>query len=137
MRKLDHFELKRDYAVFCPVGELSFDEMAHLISRAVIRCRRQKIGRLLIITTGASGFHSAGIAEQFNYVEGIASDAVSFVKIAHVASPIWVRSRKFRVLMAENRGLELETFIRSQPLWNGSCNRRKIDAPPTNRFHRE
>jgi hypothetical protein len=110
MKKLEHFEQKKEYAVFCPIGEFSFDEMAHLISRAVVRCRRQKIGKLLIITTGASGFHSAGIAEQYNYIEGIASDAASLVKIAHVANPIWVRSRKFRVLIAENRGLELENF---------------------------
>jgi hypothetical protein len=107
---LEHFEQKKEYAVFCPVGEFSFDEMAHLISRAVVRCRRQKIGKLLIISTGASGFHSAGISEQYDYVERIASDAASLVKIAHVANPIWVRSREFRILVAENLGLELENF---------------------------
>jgi hypothetical protein len=110
MRKLEHFESKKDYAVFHPVGEFSFDEMAHLISRAVVRCRRQKIGKLLIITTGASGFHPAGIGEQYDYVEQIAADAASLVKIAHVASPSWVRSQDFRVMVAGNRGLELENF---------------------------
>ena len=107
---MEHFEQKKEYAVFCPVGEFSFDEMAHLISRAVVRCRRQKIGKLLIISTGASGFHSAGISEQYDYVERIAYDAASLVKIAHVANPIWVRSREFRILVAENLGLELENF---------------------------
>ena len=96
--------------MFCPVGEFSFDEMAHLISRAVVRCRKQKIEKLLIISTGASGFQSAGIAEQYDYVEQIASDAASLVKIAHVANPIWIRSRDFRVMVAENRELELENF---------------------------
>jgi hypothetical protein len=110
MRKLEHFERKKEYAMFRPVGEFSFDEMTHSISRAVVCCRRQKIGKLLIISTGASGFHSAGIAEQYNFVEQIASDAASLVKIAHVANPEWVRSRDFRVMVAENRGLELETF---------------------------
>ena len=84
MTKLEHFKKKEGYAVFCPVGEFSFDEMAHLISRAVVRCRKQKIEKLLIISTGASGFQSAGIAEQYDYVEQIASDAASLVKIAHV-----------------------------------------------------
>jgi hypothetical protein len=110
--KLEHFKKKEGYAVFCPVGEFSFAEMAHLISRAVVRCRKQKIEKLLIISTGASGFHSARIAEQYDYAEQIASDAASFVKIAHVANPIWVRSRDFRVMVAENRGLELENFQR-------------------------
>jgi hypothetical protein len=110
MRKLEHFEQKKEYAVFRPVGEFSFDEMTHLISRAAVRCRRQKIGKLLIISTGASGFHSAGIAEQYNFVEQIAADAAALVKIAHVANPKWVRSRDFRVMVAKNRGLELENF---------------------------
>ena len=54
MKKLEHFELKKGYAVFRPVGELSFDEMAHLMDRAVVLCRRQKIGKLLIVSTGVS-----------------------------------------------------------------------------------
>jgi hypothetical protein len=110
MKKLEYFEQKKEYAVFCPVGEFSSDEMAHLINRAVVRCRKQKIEKLLIISTGASGFQSAGIGEQYDYVEQIASAAATFVKIAHVASPIWVRSRDFRVIVAKNRGLELENF---------------------------
>jgi len=81
-----------------------------LLSSAVVYCRRKTIRKLLIISTGASGFHVAGIAEQYNYVEGIASDAASMVKIAHVASPEWVRSREFRAMSAKNRGLELGNF---------------------------
>lgn len=110
MKKLEHFELKKEYAVFRPVGEYSFDEMAHLMSRAVLLCRRQKIGKLLIVSTGVSGFHPPGISERYNFVERIAPDAASLVKIAHVASPEWVRSGKFDVLVAKNRGLEAENF---------------------------
>jgi hypothetical protein len=110
MKKLEHFELKEEYAVFCPVGEFSFDEMAHLISCAVVRCRRQKIGKLLIVSTRVSGFHPPGISERYNFVERIASDAVSLVKIAHVASPEWVSSGKFGVMVAKNRGLDAENF---------------------------
>ena len=110
MRKLEHFERKKGYAVFCPVGEFSFDEMAHLISRAVVLCRRQKIGKLMIVSTGVSGFHPRGISERYNFVERIASDAASLVKIAHVASSEWVRSGKFGVMVAKNRGLDVENF---------------------------
>ena len=96
--------------MFCPVGELSFDEMAHLMSRAVGLCRRQKIGKLLIISTGVSGFHPPGISDRYNLVERIASEAESMVKIAHVASAEWVRSGKFDIMVAKNRGLEAENF---------------------------
>jgi hypothetical protein len=137
MRKLEHFESKKDYAVFRPVGEFSLDEMAHLISRAVVRCRRQKIGTLLIVSTGASGFHSAGIAEQYNFAEQIAAGAASLVKIAHVANPEWVRSREFRVMVAENRGLELENFNAESAALEWLLRPAKIGGPPTSRHHRE
>ena len=42
-KKLGHFKQKRAYALFCPLGQVSFDEMAELMSRAVLRCRRGKI----------------------------------------------------------------------------------------------
>ena len=110
MRKLEHFQSKKGYAVFRPMGEFSFDEMAHLMSRAVVLCRRQKIGKLLIVSTGVSGFHPPGISGRYNLVERIASDAASKVKIAHVASAEWVRSGKFDIMVAKNRGLEVENF---------------------------
>jgi hypothetical protein len=64
VKKLEHFELKKEHAVFCPVGQASFDEMADLISRAVLRCRQKKIEKLLIDSTGVLGFHPPGIAER-------------------------------------------------------------------------
>jgi hypothetical protein len=110
VKKLEHFELKKEHAVFCPVGQASFDEMADLISRAVLRCRQKKIEKLLIDSTGMSGFHPPGIAERYNFVERISSHAKSSVKIAHVASPKWVRSGKFAVTVAKNRGLDAANF---------------------------
>ena len=110
MKKLEHFELKKEHAVFCPVGQASFDEMADLISRAVLRCRQKKIEKLLIDSTGVSGLQPPGMAERYNFVERIASNAKSSVKIAHVASPEWVRSGKFGVMVANNRGLDVKLF---------------------------
>jgi hypothetical protein len=57
-----------------------------------------------------SGFHPPGIAERYNFVERISSHAKSSVKIAHVASPKWVRSGKFAVTVAKNRGLDAANF---------------------------
>ena len=110
MKKLEHFELKKEHAVFCPVGQTSFDEMADLISRAVLRCRQKKIEKLLIDSTGVSGLQPPGMAERYNFVERISSHAKSSVKIAHVASPKWVRSGKFAVTVAKNRGLDAANF---------------------------
>jgi hypothetical protein len=111
VKKLEYFELKKDYGVFCPVGQTSFDKMADLISRAVLGCRQKKVKKLLIDSTGVSGFHPPGIAERYCFVERISSDAKSSVKIAHVASPEWVLSGKFGVMVAKNRGLDVKLFL--------------------------
>jgi len=110
VKKLEHFKQNGKYAMFCPVGHASFAEVAELISRAVCRCRQEKIKKLLIDSTGVSGFHPPGMAERYNLAERIASDAASLVKIAHVASPEWVRSGKFAVTVAKNRGLDAKNF---------------------------
>ena len=52
MRKLEHFDKKRGYAVLRPVGAIPFDQVVELTSRAVRLCREQKIEKLLV---GADG----------------------------------------------------------------------------------
>ena len=110
-RKLANFAVKKEYAVFCPVGQASLAEAIELMSRAVRRCRDQKIEKLLIDSTGlAQQLHPPGIVERYHFAERIATEARSSVKIAHVANPEWVRAGKFAVLVAKNRGLEAQNF---------------------------
>jgi hypothetical protein len=110
VRKLAHFKKEKGYAVFCPAGEVSFDEMAELVSRAVFLCRRQKIKKLLIDSTELHGFKTPGISERYTLAERMAQEAASLVKIAHVASPEWVRSGEFGMEVARNRGLDAKNF---------------------------
>ena len=110
MKKLEHFELKKEHAVFCPVGQASFAEVSELLGRAVLRCRKEKIKKLLIDSTGLPEFQPPDLAERYNLAARIASDAASSVKIAHVASPKWVRSGDFGLQVARNRGLEAMNF---------------------------
>jgi len=110
VRKLNHFKKEKGYAVFHPVGEVSFEEMAELVNRAVVLFRRQKIKKLLIDSTELRGFHPPGISERYNLAERMAQEAASLVKIAHVASPEWVRSGKFGLEVARNRGLDKKNF---------------------------
>jgi len=100
--------------VFCPAGEISFDEMAELVSCAVVLCRRQKIKKLLIDSTELHGFKTPGISEQYKLAERMAREAASLVKIAHVASPEWIRSGEFGIEVAKNRGLDAKNF-KSEP----------------------
>ena len=110
VRKLAHFKKEQGYAVFCPAGEVSFGEMAELVQRAVVLCRRQKIKKLLVDSTELHGFHPPEISERYKLAERMAHEAASLVKIAHVASPEWVRSGKFGVEVARNRGLDAKNF---------------------------
>ena len=92
------------------MGPVSFDEMAELISRAVLRCRREKINKLLIDSRGVPEFRPPRPVLLYSLAERIAADAKSRVKIAHVGSPEWVRSGKFGVVVAKNRGLDANNF---------------------------
>lgn len=87
--------------------------MADLMSRAVVLCRKQKIKKLLIDSTGlpVTGLHPQGISERYTLAERIADDSASLVKIAYVAKPEWVRSGKFGILVGKNRGLDAENFL--------------------------
>ena len=96
--------------MFCPAGQVSFDEMVDLVSCAVVLCRRQKIKKLLIDSTELHGFKTPRISERYNLAERMAQDAASLVKIVHVARPEWVRSREFGIEVARNRGLDARNF---------------------------
>jgi hypothetical protein len=110
VKKLAHFNLKKDYAVFCPKGQALFAEVSELMRRAVVQCRKEKIALLLIDSTRLPGLQPPGIAERFHFAERIASEAASSVKIAHVASRRWVHSGKFALMVAKNRGLDAKYF---------------------------
>jgi len=92
------------------VGHASLAEGIELISHAVLFCRKQKIERLLIDSTGLPEFRPPGMSEQYNIAERIAADAASLVTIAHVASPDWIRFGKFGLIVAKNRGLDVMNF---------------------------
>jgi hypothetical protein len=55
VKKLAHFNLNKDYAVFCPEGQASFAEVSELMRCAVLQCRKEKIARLLIDSTRLPG----------------------------------------------------------------------------------
>jgi hypothetical protein len=110
VKKLEHFELKKEHAVFCPVGQASFAEVSELLGRAVLRCRKEKIKKLLIDSTGLPEFQPPDLAERYNLAARIASDAAVSVKVAHVASRSWMRSGDFGLQVARNRGLDVMNF---------------------------
>jgi hypothetical protein len=110
VKKLEHFELKKEHAVFCPVGQASFAEVSELLGRAVLRCRKEKIKKLLIDSTGLPEFQPPDLAERYNLAARIASDAAVSVKVAHVASRSWMRSGDFGLQVARNRGLDAMNF---------------------------
>jgi hypothetical protein len=110
-KQLEHFEVRKEYAMFRPVRLTSFAEVSELMIRVVLRCREERIAKLVINTTGLPGLQPPAMADRYNLAVRIASDAASKVKIAHVASPKWVRSGNFALTLASNRGLDAENFL--------------------------
>jgi len=100
----------KGYATLRPGGKLSFAGMARLMHQAVVRCRRRKIPRLLIDSTGLPDLSPPSLAGRFELAARIATAAGGAVKIAHVASPAWNRDGKFSTVVARNRGLTARSF---------------------------
>ena len=92
------------------MGQASFAEVSELLSRAVLRCRMEKIKKLLIDSMGLPEFQPPELAERFNLANKIASDAVSSVKIAHLVSRTWFRSGNLGLQVARNQGLQVMNF---------------------------
>jgi hypothetical protein len=63
VKKLACFDLKIAQAVFCPVGQASFAEVSELLSRVVLRCRVERIEKLLFDSTGLPKFCPPGMSD--------------------------------------------------------------------------
>ena len=56
MNKPEHFEIMEDHAVFRPSGQVSLEQAVQLITSALVYAREQHIKKLLVVTTGLTGF---------------------------------------------------------------------------------
>ncbi len=65
MNELQHFEIKDDHAEYRPVGDVSLSEAVQMVSSALALAREQHIRKLLVVTTGLTGFKPPLVVDRY------------------------------------------------------------------------
>lgn len=110
MDTLPNFELAGEYAVFRPSGEVTLHQVAEMIASALTLAREHRVSKLLVDTTGLTGFQSPGVIDRFYLIREWAKAADGVVRMALVASPRFIDLEKFGVTVARNIGFYADVF---------------------------
>ena len=110
MNKPEHFEVLEDHAVFRPTGEVSLEQAVQLITSAIAYACEEHIKKLLVNTTGLSGFGPPYLADRYFHARDWANAAQGSVCVAVVARPEMFDFEKIGGVIAENAGLRVIGF---------------------------
>jgi hypothetical protein len=103
-------EIGADFARFAPRGEVTLVEAVDAITDAIAFCRARSVGRLLIDTTGLTGFSSPTLVDRFLMVQDWAEVGKGGVDVVLIADATHIHPRKFGVMAATDAGLTAEVF---------------------------
>ncbi len=109
--ELKHFTLEQGCGAFRPTGEVGLDEAVRLVTAAIKLTREQKIRKLMVVTSGLTGFASPSLSARYFFINEWAQAAGGFVRIAVVARPEMIDPNRFGIMVAANRGLKAEVFV--------------------------
>lgn len=105
MKQSEHMEIKAGYAHYAPKGVVTLEEGIALVTEAIRFCRFQKISRLLVDSTGLTGFPPPLIHERYWSAQEWAHAAKGALDLAMVAKEENLDPQRFGVLVAKNAGL--------------------------------
>lgn len=98
-------ELKDAYAHYAPKGVVTLEQGVALVTEAIRFCRFHNIRRLLVDTTGLTGFPPPLIHERYWSAQEWAHAAKGSLELAMVAREENLDPHRFGVLVAKNAGL--------------------------------
>ncbi len=98
-------EIKETYAHYAPKGVVTLEAGVALVTAAIQFCRLHKISRLLVDTTGLTGFPPPLIHERYWSAQEWAQAARGSLDLAMVAKEENLDPQRFGVLVAKNAGL--------------------------------
>ena len=121
-RSPDHFEVVDGRGYFRPIGSMSLEAAAELVTVALAHARAHGIKELLVNATGLTGFPPPSLSERYFIVENWARVARGAVRVAMVLRPEYIDPHKFGVTVAFNRRLVADVFEVEGPAlaWLGS-----------------
>ena len=84
MSELQYFKIMGDHAEYRPTGHVSLSQMVQLVASALVFAREQHIGKLLVVTSGLTGFRPPLIAERYFFIKEWAEASGRVVRAAPV-----------------------------------------------------
>jgi hypothetical protein len=110
MSELQFFEVVGDHAEYRPTGQASLKQMVEMVETAIVFAREQSVRRLLVVTSGLTGFNSPSIGDRYFFLRDWGEAARAFVRVAIVPTPEMIDPRKFGVTVAANAGFDSNVF---------------------------
>jgi hypothetical protein len=110
MSELPHFELVGDHAEYRPAGSVAQSQMVQLVASALEFARAQHIRKLLVVTSGLTGFSPPTIVDRYYIIHEWAKASGHTVCTAIVARPEMIDVGKFGITVAGNSGFIADIF---------------------------
>jgi hypothetical protein len=110
MSKPEQLEILADHSIFRPTGQISLDAAVQLVTSAITFAREQHIRKLMVVTTGLTGFKPPDIVTRYFFIHEWARAAAARVCVAVVARPEMIDPQKFGIIVAANAGLISDVF---------------------------
>jgi len=110
MRRPEHFEVLNEDAVFRPMGRVSLDQAAELVTEGIAYARSLNICKLLIDLTNLTGFESPDIFSRYFIIQEWADAAGPRIRVAIVVRPEIIDPYKFGTTVAGNIGFRADIF---------------------------
>jgi hypothetical protein len=108
--QLEYFEIVAGHSIFRPSGQMSLDQAVQLVTSAITFAREQHIRKIMVVTTGLTGFKPLDLVTRYFFIHEWARAAASRVCVAVVAKPELIDPQKFGVKVAANAGLISDVF---------------------------
>ena len=105
-----HFTPCGEHAEFRPVASAPLLRCIGMIKATIEFARERGITKLLVDTTGLSGFTPPGTLDRIWMAHQFARTAGSAVKVALVARAELIHPEKIGVMVARNRGMMADVF---------------------------
>ena len=110
MSELQYFEVVGDHAEYRPIGHVSQSQMVELVASALVFAREQHIRKLLVVTSGLTGFRPPLLSDRYYFIQEWAKASGQIVRAALVARREMIDRKKFGVTVAANCGFIANIF---------------------------
>lgn len=106
----EFLQLLPDRAEYRPVAHVTLAESVAMVTRAIQFARAQKKSKMLVVTSGLTGFPSPTVSDRYFFSREWAAAAHGELRIAFVARPEMIDPQKFGITVAANSGLVADVF---------------------------